>query len=114
MGALNFSNWRGPYIFLNPGEQLDPELNAAQTEELTFDFVNERALLFGSPDDVVEKIVHLHLETGIEQVVFRCGWPGLAAEYTESSVRLLRDEVIPKVNARLGVMAQSTTSDAAE
>ena len=24
MDALNFSNWRGPRIFLNPGEELDP------------------------------------------------------------------------------------------
>ena len=101
MGALNFSNWRGPYIFLDPGEELDPEVNARQTEELTFDFVNERALLFGSPEEVADKLVHLHEETGIEQVVFRCGWPGLEHEHTARSVRLLRDEVIPRVNARL-------------
>lgn len=102
LGALNFSNWRGPYIFLDPGEELDPEVNAQQTNELTFDFVNERALLFGSPDEVADKLVHMHEETGIEQVVFRCGWPGLAHEHTARSVRLLRDEVIPRVNARLG------------
>ena len=114
MGALNFANWRGPYIFLDPDEQLEPSLHAELTKELTFDFCNERALLFGSPDDVVEKIMQLHEETGIEQVVFRCGWPGLASEHTERSVRLFRDEVIPRVNARIAAKATKAQISAAE
>ena len=99
LGALNFSNWRGPYIFLDPGEELAPDLHEELTRELTFDFVNDRALLFGSPDDVVQKLIALHEETGIEQVTFKCSWPGLEFEHTERSLLLLRDEVIPRVNA---------------
>lgn len=114
MGALNFANWRGPYIFFDPGEQLDPKLQAELEKDLTFDFVDDRALLFGSPDDVVEKLMHLHEETNIEQVVFRCGWPGLASEHTERSVRLLRDEVIPQVNARIAAKASKKQASTAE
>ena len=101
MGALNFSNWRGPYIFFDPGEKLDPDLQAELTRELTFDFVDDRALLFGSPDDVVDKLISLHESTQIDQVVFKCSWPGLAFEHTERSIKLLRDEVIPRMNRYL-------------
>jgi alkanesulfonate monooxygenase SsuD/methylene tetrahydromethanopterin reductase-like flavin-dependent oxidoreductase (luciferase family) len=101
MGALNFSNWRGPSIYLEPGEELDPGVDAAQRKELTFEFVNERALLFGSLDDVVEKLLALHRETAIQQVVLRCAWPGLAHEHATRSIRRLRDEVIPRVRAEI-------------
>lgn len=114
MGAFNFSNWRGPYIFLDPDEKLDPAYYAELEKALTFDFVNERALLFGSPDDVVEKLLRLHEETNIEQVVFRCGWPGLAHEHTARSVERLRDDVIPRVNAELAARRAMSQAPAAE
>lgn len=114
MGALNFSNWRGPYIYLNPDEELDPDVNAAQTKELSFDFVHDRALLFGSPDDVVERLISLHRATGIEQVVFRCGWPGLEHRHTLRSVERLRDEVIPRVQREIGSASAKIAASAAE
>ena len=114
MGSLNFANWRGPYIFFNPGESLDPAYQAELTQELTFDFVEDRSLLFGSPDDVFEKLISLHENTGIEQVIFKCSWPGLAFEHTERSIKLLRDEVIPRVNNYLAQKPSSAGVTAAE
>lgn len=101
MGALNFSNWRGPSIYLNPGEELDPVLEKSLNNELTFDFVEERSLLFGSPDQVVEKLMELWEETNIEQVAFKCSWPGFAHEHTMRSMNLIATEVIPEVNRRI-------------
>src|SRR5262249_60762724 len=46
MDALNFANWRGARIFLDPDERLTADDEARLGKELTFDFVNERALLF--------------------------------------------------------------------
>ena len=106
MGSLNFSNWRGPSVYLEPDEQLAPELESALKSELSYDFVNERALLFGSPEQVADKLVHLWEETHIEEVAFKCGWPGLAHEHTMRSMRLLVDEVLPNVRRRIAPSAQ--------
>jgi alkanesulfonate monooxygenase SsuD/methylene tetrahydromethanopterin reductase-like flavin-dependent oxidoreductase (luciferase family) len=107
MGGYNFSNWRGPGVFLNPGEKLDPDLEESLKKELTFDFVNERSLLFGSPDDIVDKLMELWRETNIEQVVFNCSREGVSHEHTMRSIRLLAEEVIPKVKARIDAAAVS-------
>ncbi|MBV9734912.1 MAG: LLM class flavin-dependent oxidoreductase [Acidisphaera sp.] len=101
MGALNFANWRGPRIYLDPDEALDKETEAALKKRITYEFVKERSLLFGTPDQVVEKILHLHQSTGIEQLVVKCSWPGLPHEQCMRSIRLLADEVLPKVRERL-------------
>ncbi len=102
MGALNFANWRGPSIYLDPGEKIDPDLEAALKKELTLDFVRERSLIFGSPDQVVEKLVEHHEVTGIQQVVMKCSWPGFEHRHTMSSLELLASEVLPRVRARTG------------
>jgi alkanesulfonate monooxygenase SsuD/methylene tetrahydromethanopterin reductase-like flavin-dependent oxidoreductase (luciferase family) len=102
MEALNFSNWRGPSVYLEPDETLDADLEAALKQELTYEFVSPRSLLFGSPDQVADKLVELWEETRIEEVVLKSSWPGLAHEHTMRSVRLLIDEVIPAFNRRIG------------
>jgi alkanesulfonate monooxygenase SsuD/methylene tetrahydromethanopterin reductase-like flavin-dependent oxidoreductase (luciferase family) len=103
MGSLNFANWRGPRIYLDPGETLDAQTEAALRKELTYDFVAPRALLFGSPDEVAARLIHLHRETSIEQVIIKCGWPGLAHEHTMRSLRLLTQEVFPRVQQATGM-----------
>ncbi len=109
MGSLNFSNWRGPSIYLDPDEKLDQELEASLKDDLTFDFVNQRSLLFGSPEQVVDKLMELWEETHIEQVAFKCSWPGFAHEHTVRSMKLLTEEVIPEVNRR--VLAQANAAE---
>ena len=101
MDALNFANWRGARIFLDPDEVLAPDEEASLGKELTFDFVNDRALLFGSPDEVLEKLIALHEQTGLEQIIFKSGWPGLAHEHTMRSMRLLTREVLPRLERQL-------------
>ena len=110
MGSLNFSNWRGPSVYLEPDETLDSGLEAGLKKQLTYDFVNPRALLFGTPDQVVDKLMELWEETRIEEVAFKCGWPGLAHEHTMRSMRLITDEVIPEVQRRIA--AKETTTSA--
>jgi alkanesulfonate monooxygenase SsuD/methylene tetrahydromethanopterin reductase-like flavin-dependent oxidoreductase (luciferase family) len=101
MGAINFANWRGPRIFLNPDETLAPDVDAAFKKALTYDFVRPRALFFGSPDQVTEQIVELAEETAIDHLMFKCGWPGLAHEQTMRSIQRLSEEVLPRVRQRL-------------
>lgn len=101
MGSLNFANWRGPRVYLDPGEQLAPEAEAALKKHIPYSFVADRALLFGSPDHVVDKLWQLHKETNVEQVMFKCSWPGLAHEHTMRCLKRIASEVIPRFRARL-------------
>lgn len=107
MEALNFSNWRGPGVYLDPEEKLDADLEASLKKELTYEFVSPRSLLFGSPDQVVDKLVALWEETRIEEVAFKSSWPGLAHEHTLRSMNLLINEVIPAFNRRIGRTAEA-------
>ena len=101
MEALNFSNWRGPSVYLNPGETLPADEEAALKKQLTYDFVRDRSVYFGQPERIVEQILQLHRETGISSVVFKTSWPGLPHAAVRESVRRLGMEVIPAVRAAL-------------
>jgi alkanesulfonate monooxygenase SsuD/methylene tetrahydromethanopterin reductase-like flavin-dependent oxidoreductase (luciferase family) len=100
MDSLNFSNWRGPSIYLDPDETLAPEQEAALKQHLTYEFVRDRSIYFGPPEHVVAKVEQLHRETGIEGVIFKCSWPGLAHEHCRDSVRRLGEEVLPVLHER--------------
>ena len=101
MDSLNFANWRGPSIYLDPGETLAVEQEAALKKHLTYEFVRDRSIYFGSPEHVIAKVEQLHRETGIEGVIFKSSWPGLSHEHCRESVRRLGEEVLPVLNARL-------------
>ena len=111
MGSLNFSNWRGPYIYLDPGEELDPDVEAALKKELTYDFVRDRSIIVGSVDQVVEKLVELHVETRIEQVSIRCSWPGIAHDDVVRCLTLMTNEVIPRVKQRIADLEVTAAAD---
>ncbi|WP_137387619.1 LLM class flavin-dependent oxidoreductase [Rhodoligotrophos defluvii] len=97
MSSLNFANWRGPAIYLDPGETLDSATEAALRKEITYDFVRDRALFFGSPDMVIGRIQELYEQTQMEHITFKCGWPGLPHEAEMRNLRLLASEVLPRV-----------------
>ncbi|MDZ4737018.1 MAG: LLM class flavin-dependent oxidoreductase [Rhodospirillaceae bacterium] len=100
MRYLNWSNWRGPKIFLKPDEELPAEQEAALKKELTFEFVNDRSLLFGTPAQVVDKIEELQDELNIEQLLINSSWSGMPHEYTMSSMKLFADKVLPRIHTR--------------
>ena len=95
MDSLNFSNWRGPSIYLEPDETLPVEQEAALKKHLTYEFVRDRSIWFGSPEHIIRKVEQLHRETHIEGVVFKSSWPGLSHAQCRASVRRLGEEVLP-------------------
>lgn len=97
MSSLNFANWRGPGIYLDPGETLSADEEAALRKEITYDFVRDRALFIGSPDDVVARIKEFYEETRMEQITFKTAWPGLTHESEMRGLKLLAEEVLPRV-----------------
>jgi alkanesulfonate monooxygenase SsuD/methylene tetrahydromethanopterin reductase-like flavin-dependent oxidoreductase (luciferase family) len=111
MDSLNFSNWRGPGVYLNPGEKLPTEMEAALKQRLTYEFVRERSVYFGPPEKIVRHIVHLHRETGIDGVVFKTSWAGLPHAAARESVRRLGKEVIPAVRTALRAEATAAAAE---
>ncbi len=112
LDSLNFSNWRGPGVYLNPGETLSAEQETALKKNLPYEFVRDRSVYFGPPERIVQQILHLHRETGISSVVFKTSWSGLPHAAARESVRRLGTEVIPAVRAAL--RAEEQRSVAAE
>ena len=105
MGTLNFSNWRGPSIYLDPGEDVSEARRIQLEKQLDFDFVKDRCLLFGTPEQVAEQMLELHEELNVEQVLLNCHWPGLAHEHTMRSMQLFVDEVVPRLGDAVAPMA---------
>jgi alkanesulfonate monooxygenase SsuD/methylene tetrahydromethanopterin reductase-like flavin-dependent oxidoreductase (luciferase family) len=111
MDSLNFSNWRGPSVFLDPGEALPAEQEAALRKRLTYEFVGPRSAWFGSPEQIVQQVLHLHRETGMQNVVFKSSWAGLSHEAARESVRRLGTEVIPAIRAALAAEAAPVAAE---
>jgi len=98
-------------VFLNPGEKLAADQEAALKKQLTYDFVRDRSVYFGPPEQIVQQILHLHRETGIDSVVFKTSWSGLPHAAARESVRRLGTEVIPAVRAALRASARPVAAE---
>ena len=97
MDSLNFSNWRGPRIFLRPGETFEPGQEAALKKELSFEFVDERSLIFGPPDYAIEKFKELRDDLNLEQINMKMGWPGMGQRDILRSLELFAERVLPEL-----------------
>jgi len=62
--------------------------------------VGPRSVIFGSPDEVADKLEELEVEVGIEQVVVKSSWAGLSHEHTMRSIRRFISEVMPRLDER--------------
>ena len=97
MDALNFSNWRGPRIFLKPGETFAPGQEEALKKKLSFEFVDERSLIFGPPEYAIEKFAELRDDLNLEQVNMKMGWPGMGQREILRSLELFAERVLPEL-----------------
>ena len=97
MKSLNWSNWRGPSIYLAPGEVLSADQEAALKKELPYDWVHPRCLLFGTPEYIVDRLEELREELNIELVLLSCDWRGMPHELRMQSLRLFGEKVMPRL-----------------
>ena len=99
MRSLNWSNWRGPRIYLAPGETLSREEGEALARELSYEWVHPRCLLFGEPGFVVERLEELREETRLETVLLTSDWRGMDHELRMRSLRRIGEEVLPRLRS---------------
>ena len=103
MGALNFSNWRGPRIYLKPGESFAPGQEEALRKELPFEFVDERSLIFGPPEYAIDKLLEFEESLNIEQVNIKCGWPGMTQRQIMQSLVPFAEKVLPALKSNRSI-----------
>jgi alkanesulfonate monooxygenase SsuD/methylene tetrahydromethanopterin reductase-like flavin-dependent oxidoreductase (luciferase family) len=97
MQYLNWSNWRGPKIYLGPGEVLPPDQEKELVKGLTYDFVKDRSLLFGTPEHVADQIEELREVLNLEQLLINSSWSGIPHDLTMRSMRLFAEKVMPRL-----------------
>ncbi|MFC5591855.1 LLM class flavin-dependent oxidoreductase [Sporosarcina soli] len=82
-------HWRGLGNLMDPGE----EVKAGQ--ELTYDFLHPRNLLFGTPEYVTEKIKELQEELNVQNLLLWVNHSHLPHEKMMKSLKLFTEEVMP-------------------
>jgi alkanesulfonate monooxygenase SsuD/methylene tetrahydromethanopterin reductase-like flavin-dependent oxidoreductase (luciferase family) len=97
MQQLNFTNWRGPEIYTDPGEEIPTDLEAQLRKELSYDWVHHRALLYGTPDYILERLQELRDVANVELVILSCG--SLGPDLAKKTLRRFSEEVLPKAKA---------------
>ncbi len=85
------------YVFKSHQDQPD--------EEITPDYVMDRCIIHGSVNKVVEAILALHEEIGEFGELVYAGMDWADPELAKRSMRLMAEEVMPRVNAALGKSA---------
>lgn len=70
-------------------------------EQISASFTDEGRFAIGDPDQVARILVRQYTELGVTSIAMRIAWPGSAQEDTVRCLRLLGQEVLPKVREQL-------------
>lgn len=93
-------HWRGLSNLMDPGEQVK------QGQELNYEFLHPRNLLFGTPEYVTEKIQELQEELNLQELLLWVNHNGLPHDKMMRSLKLFTEEVMPRFSTKnTGVLA---------
>jgi alkanesulfonate monooxygenase SsuD/methylene tetrahydromethanopterin reductase-like flavin-dependent oxidoreductase (luciferase family) len=98
-------HWRGLGNHMHLGEELPK--TAGKLDALDFDFVDSRNLLFGTPDDIAEKIEELIDVLNLQTLIVWSSFPGVAHEDVMRSVKLFTEEVMPRFKGTVKVGSEA-------
>ena len=90
---------RGKRLFVFKTHKDQPD------DEITDDFVMDRLIIHGSVNKVVDAILSLREETGDFGEIVYAGMDWVDADLAKRSMRLMAEEVMPRVNSALGTSA---------
>lgn len=82
-------HWRGLGNLMDPGEEVKPG------QELNYDFLHPRNLLFGTPEYVTEKIQELKDELNLQNLLMWVDHNGLPHDKKMKSLKLFTEQVMP-------------------
>lgn len=82
-------HWRGLGNLMNPDEEVP------DNQELDYEFLHSRNLLFGTPEYVTEKIQELQDEMNLQNLLLWVDHNGLSHEKKMKSLKLFTEKVMP-------------------
>ena len=71
------------------------DLPQADRIDVPFEQILQDRFIIGNPDECAREIQR-YKELGVETIIMRMQWPGMAQEDTLRSIRLMGQEVIPQ------------------
>tara|TARA_B100000029_G_scaffold515507_1_gene622985 strand:+ start:3934 stop:5103 length:1170 start_codon:yes stop_codon:yes gene_type:complete len=86
-------HWRGLGTHMNPDEELPKTKN--KLDLLTYDFLHERNMLFGTVDYVIEKIEELQSELNLKNLQVWSNFPGVKHKDCMKSIKIFTEKVMP-------------------
>ena len=96
--------YRALQAFLDPGEEATPDMG------LDWDFLWNRALIAGSPEQVVDQIQELQEISGIGTLLASVAHEGLAQDEILKCIELLNEKVLPEVEKMGNSSVESTAT----
>ena len=94
-------HWRGLENHRHLGEELPKTEN--KLDLLSVDFLDERNLLFGTPDEISARIEEMIDVLNLQTLLVWSHFPGVEHEVAMRSVKLFTDEVMPRFKGRVGL-----------
>jgi alkanesulfonate monooxygenase SsuD/methylene tetrahydromethanopterin reductase-like flavin-dependent oxidoreductase (luciferase family) len=94
-------HWRGLDNHRHVGEELPKTEN--KLDLLSVDFLDERNLLFGTPDQISEKIEEMIAVLNLQYLLVWSDFPGTDHAAAMGSIKLFTEEVMPRFKDRLGI-----------
>ena len=86
-------HWRGLGMHMDPGEELPKTQN--KLDLLSYDFLHQRNMLFGTPEYIIDKIKELQSELNLQYLQVWSNFPGVKHEDCMKSIRLFTEKVMP-------------------
>ena len=81
--------YRGTQVFLNPGEKADPDT------KLSWDFLEPRALLVGSPEHIIERLEEHQEICGLDEILVGYAHHRVSQKKTLKNLELFATKVMP-------------------
>jgi len=91
-------HWRGLGTHMNPGEEL-PKTDH-KLDLLSYDFLHERNMLFGTVDYVINKIEEMQKELNLQNLKVWSNFPGVKHEDCMKSIELFTKKIIPHFKSK--------------
>jgi alkanesulfonate monooxygenase SsuD/methylene tetrahydromethanopterin reductase-like flavin-dependent oxidoreductase (luciferase family) len=94
-------HWRGLDNHRHLGEELPKTEN--KLDLLSVDFLDERNLLFGTPDEISARIAEMIDVLNLQKLLVWSDFPGVDHDAAMRSVKLFTQEVMPRFKGRVGL-----------
>ena len=80
-------------MHMDPGDEQPKTQN--KLDLLSYDFLHQRNMLFGTPEYIIDKIKELQSELNLQYLQVWSNFPGVKHEDCMKSIRLFTEKVMP-------------------